>query len=668
MNKQTITFTASEQTLTKTGGIEHYASNIVSYIEASFTLGDNWAGYDSIRAVWESGYARIATVLDANNKCIVPAEVLTYKSKVNVNLVGSIVENTVLTDRLTTYPILALTVDADARVDSSETTPVTASQFEQFVDVVRDEASAIQNYTYDSEAWAVGQRAGVDVPSTDETYQNNAKYYADQGATLQQEVTDLKSDFNEYVYSESNSHVALSLQYNGYYNTSGVFVSEVGRSYAVVTDVSAGEEYLLTTAIRSGLIPAIEYFNGNTFLSYEKAGTGTTEYLTDYAVTVPTNCNKIIVQNTDAGSITLKKVVKTPYYYPRTYLDTILSKRIGKNLFDRSKSVDGYLTSTGGLTSYLDWKTSDFIDVSDLDAVTLSNETGSGRFNLNLSFLCTYGENKTFIEQVGSTVASPYTIPNGVKYIRFSYRNGSVYDVQLESGSVITNYVPYKEYNVVIDSPYENGNSEYDGVTWAVFGDSLTEKNAKAVTSYYDYVSQALGCSIVNYGKSGTGYAKNSSGSDNFVARMLNINPNAFDVLTIFGSFNDISSGLEIGEPTDTGTTTICGCINTTIDNFYSVAPYKPIGLVTPTPWASVPTDSAWANQYADAIIAIGKRRGIPVMDLFRASGIRPWAGSAYIAEYYTEGGVADIGAHPNSKGHKVFLYPHFREFLKTLV
>lgn len=194
MNKQTITFTASEQTLTKTGGIEHYASNTVSYIEASFTLGDNWAGYDSIRAVWESGYARIATVLDANNKCIVPAEVLTYKSKVNVNLVGSIVENTVLTDRLTTYPILALTVDADARVDSSETTPVTASQFEQFVDVVRDEASAIQNYTYDSEAWAVGQRAGVDVPSTDETYQNNAKYYADQGATLQQEVSDLKSD------------------------------------------------------------------------------------------------------------------------------------------------------------------------------------------------------------------------------------------------------------------------------------------------------------------------------------------------------------------------------------------------------------------------------------------------------------------------------------------
>lgn len=32
----------------------------------------------------------------------------------------------------------------------------------------------------DSEAWAVGQRGGINVPSTDETYHNNAKYWAAQ--------------------------------------------------------------------------------------------------------------------------------------------------------------------------------------------------------------------------------------------------------------------------------------------------------------------------------------------------------------------------------------------------------------------------------------------------------------------------------------------------------
>lgn len=35
----------------------------------------------------------------------------------------------------------------------------------------------------DSEAWAVGKRGGVDVPSTDPTYHNNAKYYSEQSGT-----------------------------------------------------------------------------------------------------------------------------------------------------------------------------------------------------------------------------------------------------------------------------------------------------------------------------------------------------------------------------------------------------------------------------------------------------------------------------------------------------
>lgn len=40
----------------------------------------------------------------------------------------------------------------------------------------QDAADEVEN----AEAWAVGQRGGVDVPSTDETYHNNSKYYAGQ--------------------------------------------------------------------------------------------------------------------------------------------------------------------------------------------------------------------------------------------------------------------------------------------------------------------------------------------------------------------------------------------------------------------------------------------------------------------------------------------------------
>lgn len=42
--------------------------------------------------------------------------------------------------------------------------------------------TAADDSAEDSEAWAVGQRGGVDVPSTDPTYHNNAKYWSQQAA------------------------------------------------------------------------------------------------------------------------------------------------------------------------------------------------------------------------------------------------------------------------------------------------------------------------------------------------------------------------------------------------------------------------------------------------------------------------------------------------------
>ena len=160
MNKQSISFKADEQKLTKTGGIEHYASNIVAYIEATFDLGANWNGYDSVRAVWSNDYLTdISTVLDNNGKCIVPTEVLTDTGNVTVNLVGSIADGDTLTDRLTTYPCKAVIVDADAKVEGEETESITPSQFEQFVEIVRDEVEQVTGMTAEAETLPAGSDA-----------------------------------------------------------------------------------------------------------------------------------------------------------------------------------------------------------------------------------------------------------------------------------------------------------------------------------------------------------------------------------------------------------------------------------------------------------------------------------------------------------------------------
>ena len=145
MDKITLHLKADEQILTSAECPFKLASNTVSYVEAVFGLGKNWTGYDSVRAVWTTYLDTIATVLDSEGKCVVPHEVLTRTGKVSVNLVGSIVEDEELTDRLTTYPTVALNVNADAYVEGTETAPITPSQFEQYVADVAEEVAKIKD-------------------------------------------------------------------------------------------------------------------------------------------------------------------------------------------------------------------------------------------------------------------------------------------------------------------------------------------------------------------------------------------------------------------------------------------------------------------------------------------------------------------------------------------
>ena len=74
---------------------------------------------------------------------------------------------------------------------------------ERAQEIADEVAEIVDGATEGAEAWAVGQRGGVDVENTDPTYHNNAKYYAesisgvtDQVATNTSDISDLKEDLN----------------------------------------------------------------------------------------------------------------------------------------------------------------------------------------------------------------------------------------------------------------------------------------------------------------------------------------------------------------------------------------------------------------------------------------------------------------------------------------
>ena len=242
------------------------------------------------------------------------------------------------------------------------------------------------------------------------------------------------------------------------------------------------------------------------------------------------------------------------------------------------------------------------------------------------------------------------TAPSGASYVLVAHHTTTLTTSICKYVSAI---VPDKSYL-----------RKWVGKKWVCVGDSLTAVNDRTTKHYFDYVAENTGISVVNMGVSGTGYGRRRENNEAFYQRISNC-PTDADVVTIFGSFNDIGAGLDIGTVNDTGTTTMAGCINTTIDNLQTVIPDVRLGIVAPTPWDTTqPTSETPAYNYVEMLKAICERRSIPFLDLWRHSNLRPWDDDFLEVAYTKDGGS---GTHPDETGHKI-IAPHFKVFLESLI
>lgn len=209
----------------------------------------------------------------------------------------------------------------------------------------------------------------------------------------------------------------------------------------------------------------------------------------------------------------------------------------------------------------------------------------------------------------------------------------------------------------------------YTGKKWVCIGDSLTANNSATTKHYYDYIQDELGINVVNMGVGGTGYMRGYENNNAFYQRVLNC-PTDADFVTIFGSGNDLSLYSDLGDYDDSGTDTICGCINTTLDNFFSICSTTPIGIIAPTPWQTNPTTNvnSHMNTYVEKLKQICDYRGIPFLDLYHSSNLRPEDETNRKLCFYNKvelDGNGD-GVHPNELGHKI-IATKIREFIKCL-
>ena len=183
----------------------------------------------------------------------------------------------------------------------------------------------------------------------------------------------------------------------------------------------------------------------------------------------------------------------------------------------------------------------------------------------------------------------------------------------------------------------------FKGKKWAVFGDSISQPNTDGLDKYYNYIADNLGMEVTSYAVGGSGYFKGSGsagyGANNIIDKLTNA-PEGYDIVSFMAGVNE--RHLEMGSPTDatpTGEpTTLCGAVRKTIELAIEKYPTAQIFLITPTPGTgnnATPSQNT-LNTYASNQMEIAKIYNIPYIDLYHASGLRPW-NAENAAVYYRD-------------------------------
>ena len=319
-----------------------------------------------------------------------------------------------------------------------------------------------------------------------------------------------------------------------------------------------------------------------------------------------------------------------------------------ENLFNKNDAVNGYIDSySHNLVIDNNYRTSNFIPVFE-----------SGNYILNINAVYNLGDSAGILycydiagkyvkSYTGTKLSESTSNPwfgysnidlTGICYIRFTNGNTSLNNVFFGKGTTILAtipaYHPVINENVTIDyAQVKNApiikNYEYDseltGKTWYLIGDSATHGDFTGITTptfesgiyqgemkvYPFYIGNRTGMVIHNLAVNGATMATISghpeiyqwSANDHY----MTVGADA-DFITIWIGANDMWQNVPIGTIGSNDSSTFYGAYNTVLEYYVNNFPNTKLGLVA----------SFWCTEaYANAIIALGAKYGVPVLNLY---------------------------------------------------
>ncbi len=209
-----------------------------------------------------------------------------------------------------------------------------------------------------------------------------------------------------------------------------------------------------------------------------------------------------------------------------------------------------------------------------------------------------------------------------------------------------------------------------EGLKINFLGDSITEGcNASKPEKIYWRLFEQDGATVRGYGIGGTRIARQHTPSNEtwdryFGSRVDDMDPDA-DVIVVFGGTNDYGHGdAPLGSMEDRTEDTFYGALHMLYQSLLSRYPDAEIIVMTPIHYCEehvrfnglgVPVRGC-LEDYVNIIMEVAAYYAIPVLDLYRLSGIQP-------AEEMLRKRYAPDGLHPNDAGHER-IYRLLRNFI----
>lgn len=201
-------------------------------------------------------------------------------------------------------------------------------------------------------------------------------------------------------------------------------------------------------------------------------------------------------------------------------------------------------------------------------------------------------------------------------------------------------------------------------------GDSITYGHGTTAPekTFCKLIESRYGAVCRNYGICGTRIARQQTDTNDFCARAVKMDKDA-DAVVVFGGTNDFGHGdAPLGTMSDRTPDTFYGALHTLYTSLLEKYTEKPIVVVTPLHRinednpkgdGNKPSDVGVLKTYVDIIREVAEYYSLPVLDLYKNSGMQPKV--PVIKETYIPDGL-----HPNDKGHMI-IAEKISEFLKTI-